>query len=830
MKGGKIFAELPVHTVFNLIKGEPTLFKKMFIPFKEELYMFYTPGMLERLGDVMTVKLQITYNGEQFKAGIFDTKIDYTFIHADYTEEMGTIQAKGTGTKIALEVVSKNDAVLPKFVFYPFKIEGQFKPNAEFKVFFEETYSSFDLTLSKRGQTFNFHTIYKHPENEHTYDMEVDVAGKKITLAHTVDGTELTNVHFLIKGNLMSLKKIQMKGQIQATRWFEAGPVESTYMVKGNDHVLNIVFNNKEVMKTKMNIKSNILKAKTNFDFMEEYRGTMYIDFDTSKGLFEVKFPKEWFNDYKSFGIIMNLKPQTPEHPFFGGDHSATIFREDVPFFKVDVNYNFVMDATKYELHLRHIAVESLNADLVRSFFYMLPITKYEFCQHFLINGCFQKGDYQGKIFIDRVNKNFLLNKFKITGKVIKMGAEVFDLIIDTVSTPYHIDVFYPRYFQKMFNKPMERLTLDVHHTLNGADRALKFITNYEDMVVEFARNPTHISAKVMKKEVTYMEFTQEHKLVFNANKFFLTMKPTLHLHEDSYLHKELCEFSSYTCFQDLVGDVNVGVVANSKRQMNTKITVHKDSEEIYYLEVSNKGFPYKFIFKSPYVVPFFKYMRGSSWLTWMMPVKKSPFEVVVELNPKQKSLMVNTNIDTDENMIRVVPLDGDRFSIEWNTEVLAEFVAAARMVEVMRPLKDGKMMRTTFTWASNDLFENTVTATAMYKDIPQVATFGWNVKDVAHMTFNIDVVGKQAPMIGDFEFHRNFKWNDLDADAFELVWDGTAASNMMISTPIETDANIAYKNGELKVKMEKKFNSKTYALILNTSPFKIAVLPFFEI
>ena len=122
----------------------------------------------------------------------------------------------------------------------------------------------------------------------------------------------------------------------------------------------------------------------------------------------------------------MNLKPQRAAQPFFGGLHSATILREDVPFFKVDVNYNFAMDATKYELILNHVAVESLNVDLVRPFFYMFSIKQYDLCQHFLINGCFQKGDYQGKIFFDRVNKNFLLNKFKITGKVIKMGAEVF--------------------------------------------------------------------------------------------------------------------------------------------------------------------------------------------------------------------------------------------------------------------------------------------------------------------------------------------------------------------------------------------------------------------
>merc|ERR1719273_796659 len=621
-----------------------------------------------------------------------------------------------------------------------------------------------------------------------------------------------------------------MKGKVQATRWFEAGPVESTYMVKGNDHVLNIVFNNKEVMKSKMNIKNNMLKAKTNFDFVEEYRGTMYIDFDTSKGLFELNFPKEWFNDYKSFGIIMNLKPHTPGHPFFGGVHSATILREDVPFFKVDVNYNFAMDATKYELILNHIAVESLNADLVRSFFYMLPITKYEFCQHFLINGCFQKGDYQGRIFIDRVNKNFLLNKFKITGKVIKMGAEVFDLIIDTVSTPYHIDVFYPLYFQRMFNKPMERFILDVYHAFTGTERSLKFNTNYEDMALEFKRDPKHISAKVLKKDVTHVEFNQEYKLNFNANKFFLTMKPTLHLHADSYLYKDLCQFSSYTCFHDLVGDVNVGVVAKGKRKINTKITVNKDAEEIYYMEVSNKEVPYKFIFKSPYVVPFFKYMRGYTWLTWMMPVVKSPFEVFFEVHPVQKTMMVTTNIDTHENVVKVLPLGGDKYNIEWNSESVAEFVAAARKVEVVKVLEDGTKLKATITWTGLDFFENTATVTMLYKDIPQVATFGWNVQNPDQMTFNFDVTGKKVPFLGDFEFHRNFRFNDNGA--FEFVWDGTAASNMIktLATPIKTDARITFNEGDLQVRVEKTFNSKTFTLIFNTKPFKIAFLPYFEV
>ena len=60
MKGGLIYTELPVHDIFKLVEGDPSLFKKMFVPFKEELYMFYTPSMVERLRDVIRVKAKVT--------------------------------------------------------------------------------------------------------------------------------------------------------------------------------------------------------------------------------------------------------------------------------------------------------------------------------------------------------------------------------------------------------------------------------------------------------------------------------------------------------------------------------------------------------------------------------------------------------------------------------------------------------------------------------------------------------------------------------------------------------------------------------------------------
>ena len=261
------------------------------------------------------------------------------------------------------------------------------------------------------------------------------------------------------------------------------------------------------------------------------------------------------------------------------------------------------------------------------------------------------------------------------------------------------------------------------------------------------------------------------------------------------------------------------------------KITVNKDTEEIYHLEATNKQAPYKFVFKSPYVVPFFKYMRGQTWFTWMMPVLKSPFDVALEFHPVEKNLQLKTNIDTHKHMVQVISLGGDKFHLEFDHEVIAEFVTGDKKVELIRTLEDGSKMKTIVTWTEGDMFEITATVTIIYKNVPQVATFRWNVKDLAHGTFMVDVVGKKAPMFGDFELHRNFKWNVINANNFDMAWDGKSATNVMqaLATPILTDAKISYNNRDFQVMIQEKFNAKKFTLMFNTEPFKFALLPFFE-
>ena len=108
-----------------------------------------------------------------------------------------------------------------------------------------------------------------------------------------------------------------------------------------------------------------------------------------------------------------------------------------------------------------------------------------------------------------------------------------------------------------------------------------------------------------------------------------------------------------------------------------------------------------------------------------------------------------------------------------------------------------------------------------------------WNLRDLAHGTVQVGVIGKKAPAFGDFEFLRNIKWNFENMHKFGLTWDGKTTSNALeaVATPIMTDAKITYNNQKgVQVMIEKKFNAKTFALVFNTKPFKLALLPFFEV
>ena len=74
--------------------------------------------------------------------------------------------------------------------------------------------------------------------------------------------------------------------------------------------------------------------------------------------------------------------------------------------------------------------------------------------------GCFNKRQGHMKISVDRVNKNALINKFKVESTIKKDDVKVLDLTMDTMTTPYHFNVNAPYVLPRFFGDST-RKTID---------------------------------------------------------------------------------------------------------------------------------------------------------------------------------------------------------------------------------------------------------------------------------------------------------------------------------------------------------------------------------
>merc|ERR1711902_355414 len=116
------------------------------------------------------------------------------------------------------------------------------------------------------------------------------------------------------------------------------------------------------------------------------------------------------------------------------------------------------------------------NADMVDSFFYIVGVSKYRFCNK-LVNGCFKKGKYS---MVASKDGNFKVEVEKEDVKVMMMKLKFAPRTVD-------MEFFYPRFFQKTLNKPFETLTMKMK--MNDW-RSFNAETNFENMKMEMTHEP----------------------------------------------------------------------------------------------------------------------------------------------------------------------------------------------------------------------------------------------------------------------------------------------------------------------------------------------------
>merc|ERR1712079_417087 len=242
------------------------------------------------------------------------------------------------------------------------------------------------------------------------------------------------------------------------------------------------------------------------------------------------------------------------------------------------------------------VSMETKNADMVDSFFYIVGVSKYRFCNK-LVNGCFTKGQY-----------SLVASKSGTFGIFVeKEGQMVMKLQFDGDMSHRTLNMkfFYPRFFQKTLNKPFETLTMKMK--MNDW-RSFNAETNFENMKMEMRHEPHAPLKHDFKFMVTRNgEMMSEYNLKYDIG---MKQKPTTFeaeytRNEKSMTHRMLCDYSTHLCFKNL----KESFMFNPKTY-DMDHTITKDTKNVldFHTKFEN-GKLKSFIWNTPYLVPFYRYM-----------------------------------------------------------------------------------------------------------------------------------------------------------------------------------------------------------------------------
>lgn len=564
--GGKIYMEVPANMVMRIIKGEPSIARQLLVPFKEEMYMLYSPSFLERLYDVVNIKMELVYNTKQVKSGVMDATAKYVITHHDYTEETGTMQLEGDGQNFVFKTLANED-MLPKTVVRPVEIKVT-KMQKEVKMFYTQEMTKFETTFVQRGQVFEANMMMDL-EDEHKRQsiLRVDVGNKKVTFTRSIDDVEKMKLTLDVEGDMMS-NVVKFTGKLQETRWWKEGtPVEFIFKKNGENVDATFSFNNFKFAKMNIARVGGSWKLRGN----AYLRGLVSVVADVSTGEFDVTLPKEWFHDNMNLQAVIKTNNWQ--------DYTLNLKRDNIVFYTILLGDKMTRSSIKADLTL-----EAKDTELVDSFLELVGVSKYRLCQT-LVSGCFTKARYS----LEASSGKFYVMVEKENKKVLE-----FDLV--GTRTTAEMNFFYPKFFMRMLNKPFEKLIVKVE----AAGDMYRLKTNYEDIKAEFRIAPNN-------RKVTFTK-NSENFAVFNVDYSFewsqWTIESQLELHEESYTHKMLCDYSTHMCFKNLDYKLDF---QPKKFIYNEHFT--KDGKNVWEMEANFNQRPFVAKLNTPYLVPLFKYL-----------------------------------------------------------------------------------------------------------------------------------------------------------------------------------------------------------------------------
>merc|ERR1719186_887063 len=646
----KVNVELPVSGTWKKLELGTSLLTELMTPVQKQVY----EKIFGMLYEIKFIKADIILNGEQILQGMYNIAMDYTFVHKDGTEEIGTFMVQGkkeTGMLItSVEVIPKTVETIPNQIIYP-------------------------------SQT----TIVC---NWLTHDITVTGTFCKIFVNFSISENGIT-----ARGVLEYLGH-----QYKSSAAFS---LSEKFFTMTYQEVFNL----------------NVALTAGKMDL------TLMYDNGVSK----------------KNHLTVEYQPTNEASPLAGGNIKMVAIRESVPFLEFGGYIGLTINTAKYELLFNNFYVHVVNALMLEEVANIFNVNMFNVCTTF--NWCFFEAGFNGKVFIDRINKYGFLNKMAVEAEATKDKKTIFNLILTTVETTPRLYIFCPFILEKVLD--VEHLEMKLDHVVTGDEKTITICLNNMKLVVKMI--PSMIKSELLIGQVSHLKYVHEFKFENNEISFLMVGKSKLHLHEKSPLYKSLYYLSpTYACFKDMTSDYHVEVVDKATGKVDVRYQVLKDTVEMFYLEINTVRAPSLFIFKAPYLVASIGYEHLTK-------------EMKVSININQICLL------------KLTPIDENKYEVTINGETLVHLVLGKKHVEIKTMHKFIPSLTTIITLKTLSFFENSIGVQLLHNQITHTTHLGWNMSKLAEAFVEVKVIGSGSNLLGEYELLHQLKVTPIGKNKYEV-------------------------------------------------------------
>merc|ERR1711923_68919 len=741
------------------------------------------------------VDLQMSFDGGDAVDGLFTMSVDYTLTHSDGSGiEKGTftLSRKKVGGLWKTELSTSSAASFPSRIIPLFSITAESDRKTMMHSAYKGTYGSL---------TFNVDRV---PGEK--LAAEIDFNGKKYSFTVTIDKAAMeADVEIKAAENSYKLTakvsktdswKLKITGDVM-------GAVDATMLIKKDFSEAKIEISHKNAKMLQMRLKGSVnpdgsFKAKAKFSLMGGRIATGDIDASFADNTFNTVVKP---NNFDAIDLTFYFKPS-----YTGGKYAGTTFgyeakKGGVSMSKYDVEHKRVNDASKYDASLK------TNLQLNEKSFLYNPLCR---IANNLGSKCFKQRTVELTGFIDKVQKNKLLNKFAFGLKNTKDGETRLDVSVSTLKNPYELKIVSPRLQPKIGSN---ELTITADHK---PGKELTILSSYQQFKFFFKHgmisNGKNFFAEISKGGESFLKYDMD--LTFKANPSVIEagLKSQFDVNEASLFYPLFCSYGS-GCFKQRKANIGFFVDRVNKNALLNKFDFHadvtKDAEKVFQFEFSTKNSPYKFVVKAPYILPNL--------------IGQQSVEIETTHNLGQ-SLEVSTNIQKAKSF-SIRKTSGNMREVRFNGKLLfkGEVTPGNKSFKQQIELANGQSMSLTVSWENNfvagsGMSANGIKCNLAGNNLNADSELGWDISNPADGKLEFEIKGT-GPRLGNFEFSRDFDWNIRgDKLIANIIGKSSSQKGWFAEkglSPVDTKINIDFDvhKTNLNAKLVKVVNGMRYAV-----------------